>query len=162
MNESPIAGNVSVKYADYQVLIQLVGTIDKPQILLKSDPPLPENQIIAVLIFGRPLDELDSDQTASVGSTQAAITDGAISLASLYLLASTPIQSVNYDPSSGAVSAKVRLGDGMSLNLGRSTQESTIGIRKRIGRYWTLETDFSNSAPYGKVGSAYLEWSHRY
>lgn len=162
IDQSPVFGNVAVKYADYQVLIQLVGTVEKPQVLLKSEPPLPENQIVAVLLFGRPLDELDPDQSASVGSTRAAMADGAISLASLYILASTPIQSVNYDPSSGLVSAKVRLAEGTSLNLGKSTDESTVGIRKRLGRYWTIETDYSNSTPSGNVGTAYLEWSHRY
>ncbi len=161
--ESTIYGLVSVNYADYLIIIKIDGTLDKPQIHLSSEPSLPETQLIAVLLFGRPLDELDSDQGNSVGSTRAALTDGAIGLASFYVLASTPIESVGYDPTTGQVMAKVRLGDGTSLNLGRDADSSKVGIRKRLGKFWTIETSVgANATRTGEVATAYLQWSHRY
>jgi hypothetical protein len=164
--ESELNGAVKVAYADYTITIQIIGTSGKPAIKMRSDPPLPEEQLVAVLLFGRPLEELDPDQNSSVGSTRAALADGAVGLASLYALASTPIQSVGYDPKRGVVNVKVRLGAGTSLNLGTTgatDQLETIGIRRRLGPHWTIETDLIRSTDEtGRTASAFLEWSNRY
>lgn len=71
-----------------------------------------------MLLFGRKLDALDAGQAASVGSTGAAVADGAVTLASMYLLASTPVESVGYNPVTRVSTAKIRLADGTSLNVG--------------------------------------------
>lgn len=162
----PIAGVLKVYYTDYTIKVEFFGTSERPKIKLTSDPPLPENQAYAVLLFGRTLDALDASQGESVSNTQAAMTDGAIGLASFYVLASTPIESLAYDSETGAVIAKVRLGEGTSLNIGGSTEQKFIGIRRRLSRMWTLETDLtniSNSSDAPNTGvSAFLRWSNRY
>jgi hypothetical protein len=163
MSTSPVDGKISVDYADYQVIVSVSHTIDRPQIHLSSEPPLPENQLVSVLLFGHTMDQLDAEQGSSVAHTRAAFSNGAVSLASFYLLASTPVQSISYDPSTGAVIAKVKLGEGTSLNLGTNVQESpTLGFRKRLGSAWSIQTDVVNTPDIGPVASAYLEWSHRY
>lgn len=161
-SKSQIDGSAKIVYTDYTVFLHVLGTVDQPKLVLRSDPPLPENQLWAVLLFGHPLDELDPEQSASIGNTQSAIADGAIGLASLYLLASTPVESVSYDPGTNTFSAKIRLGEGISLNLGRSGPESSVGIRKRLGPFLALETGLSTSSQGGEVGTIYLEWSRRY
>jgi hypothetical protein len=172
--ESPLDGLIHVNYADYNISIKIGGVIDKPVIHLTSDPPVAENQLIATLLFGQPLDQLDPEQSDSVGNTNAAIQEGAINLASLYLLASTPIQSVGYNPQTRSVTAKIRLGDGTSLNVGADTTSATptVGLRRRLGPNWSIETDINsaiggsgnlNSAnDYRGTASAYLQWSRRY
>jgi hypothetical protein len=159
-----IAGSIKVRYTDYTVTIAIAGTLDRTEVRLSSEPPVPEQQLIAVLLFGREIDELDPDQTASVGSTRAAIADGALNLASLYALAATPVESVGYDPRNGVFSAKVRLGLGTSLNVGAGAGElEYVGIRRRLSRFWTLTTDLAH--PTGREDravSAFLEWIHRY
>lgn len=172
--ESPLDGAVQVDYADYKIFIKLSGVVDRPVIHLSSDPPVAENQLIATLLFGQPLDELDPEQSDSVGNTRAAIQEGAINLASLYLLASTPIQSVGYNPETRSVTAKIRLGDGTSLNVGADTGSATptVGLRRRLGPNWSIETDINSAIGGGGnlnspndfrgTASAYLQWSRRY
>jgi hypothetical protein len=159
---SPIQGSVKISYADYVVTVTLGGTIEKPLVHLTSEPPLPENQLIAVLLFGQPLEELDQEQSDSVGNTRAAFAEGAVGLASLYVLASTPIQSINYDPESRSISAKIRLGDGTSLTLGSDTGGALVGLRRRLSSSWSVETDLTNVLNTGGVASAYLQWSRKY
>ncbi len=47
-----------------RILVQ--GTVQKPEILLTSEPEMTEGDIMSTLLFGRPLDELNSDQAALV------------------------------------------------------------------------------------------------
>ncbi|MEO5969714.1 MAG: hypothetical protein ABIQ95_07275, partial [Bdellovibrionia bacterium] len=115
--------------------------------------------------FGKPMEELDADQEQSVGSTRAAIADKALGIASLYALASTPVQSVGYDSTTKLFTAKLRLGEGTSLNLGADTNGlEGIGIRKRLSSKWSITTDISNSKSgyQNKAVSTFLEWVHRY
>ena len=46
--------------ADYDIAFG--GTLQRPTLTLSSEPELPEGDIMAVLLFGRPLDELSGDQ----------------------------------------------------------------------------------------------------
>src|SRR5690606_11102980 len=116
-------------------------TLAKPRLKLYSDPPLPERDIYALLIFGRSPDALDMDQRQSVEEARAAAADGAIGLLSMFYLARTPIESVGYNPQSGQFTAKVDLGRGVSLNVGAGGEtEERVGLRKRLGRHWTIET----------------------
>ncbi|NDD93102.1 hypothetical protein EBZ37_13605, partial [bacterium] len=77
---------------------------------------------------------------------------------------------VGYDASSKVLTAKIRLGEGTSLNLGKGVGQDgsvqRIGIRKRLSRFWTLITDYSQISDSGGVYqsglSAFLEWMNRY
>jgi hypothetical protein len=163
--ESKIDGLINVKYVDYTVSILIGSTLGKPAIKLMSDPPLPEDKIVATLLFGKPMEELNSDQESSVGSTRAALADEALGIASLYVLASTPVQSVGYDPVNKLFTAKLRLAEGTSLNLGAGSGGlEGIGIRKRLGTKWSITTDVGNSkeGDQNKMISTFLEWVHRY
>jgi hypothetical protein len=157
-------GRIQISYTDYRILIAISGNSDSPKIDFSSEPPLSDTQLIAVLFFGRPLEQLEPGQMESVGSAQAAITDGAVSLASMYLLASTPIESVGYDSTSGVVTAKVRLADGTSLNVGSDFRQiNSLGIRKRLGPNWAITTYLDN--PFDTLTrtlNAFLEWNRRY
>jgi hypothetical protein len=163
LSSSEIFGAFETTYADYKILIRLSDTFDHPQVHLQSEPPLPENQLFSVLLFGRPLDELSSTETASVGSARAALADQALGLVSLYALASTPIESLAYDPMTGMMSAKLKLAEGTSLHLGSNVKESTtVGVQSRLGKNWTLEADVGTTETSRGVASAYLQWSNRY
>lgn len=132
-------------YTDYTVRIKILGLIESPTVQFESDPPLPQNKILTVLLFGKTLDSLDSDESTSVVRAQAAIADGAVSLASMYLLASTPVESIGYDPGTRVFTAKVKLADGTSLNVGSNLSElERIGIRKRLGHQWAVSTYLEN------------------
>lgn len=164
IEESAIEGTVKLKYVDYKISLFVHSTLGKPQLKVTSDPPLSENQTYAVLLFGQPIEELDPEQISTVADTEAAVANGAVNLASLYLLASTPIQSVGYNPATKEVSVKVRLGKGTSLNLGSASEDSMrrIGIQKRLGPHWSFKTDYKRSATSDDVVTGYVEWSNRY
>jgi hypothetical protein len=157
-------GRLSVAYPDYTIQILVLGTPTKPVVKLFSEPPLPERELLAILLFGKEMNELDDDQMQSAESMRAAAADGALSLASLYLLASTPVQSVGYDPQAHAFTAKVSLGGGTSLNLGSDFEDyQKVGLRRRLGRAWSVETYVERrSETEERSATALLEWSKRY
>lgn len=160
--ESPIAGLVSVHYPDYVIKVQILGTLGHPRLRLESDPPVAEENLLAVLLFGREINELDPGQTQSVGSAQAALTEGAFNLASLYVLASTPVQSVNYNPTSGLFSVSVRLAEGTLLDIGAGRME-TFGIQQRLSPHWSIRTEVQEpTETTARTASAFLEWHYRY
>jgi hypothetical protein len=159
--EVPIQGKVKFFTADYRVDLRVSGSLEEPEIHLESEPPVPEEQLWSVLLFGRTFDDLDSWETESVGDTRAAVADRALSLAALYLLTATPVEGMTYDPSSGAVGLRLKLGQGASLRLGTNAEQRAVwGLRKRVSRSWTLIGGVGEDRP--GVGQALLEWSRRY
>ena len=63
-------------------------------------------------------------------------------LISLYLFASTPIQSFDYNSSTGIFSAKVKLGEKTSRLVGTSGGKlAAVGVRKRLGKRWAITTE---------------------
>jgi hypothetical protein len=163
VEESKLDGLIKVAYADYTISIMVISTLGKPTVKFLSDPPLPEDQVIATLLFGRPIEELDADQSLSVGNSRAAVADRALGLASLYALASTPIQSVDYNSKTGILTATFKLAKGMTLNVGMdSNRISEVGIRKRLGGPWTATTSLSSFDGQAGILSTFIEWVNRY
>jgi hypothetical protein len=156
-------GRVEFESNDYRVYLSIFGTAAAPRYVLRTDPPLPEQDVVAVLLFGRPPELLDEDTQRSSEQARAAIADSAISLMTMYWLASTPVESVGYNPYTGLVTAKVKLAEGLSLMVGRGDDESTIGLRRRIGRNWSIETQAVRMpGEDGSRGVAMLKWGKRY
>jgi hypothetical protein len=172
----PISGSLKVESTQYTVFVVMKGTIDQPVFQLSSEPALPQADVVSVLLFGKTSDDLDSDQADSVGSTRAAVSERSMDLASLYLLSATPIQSVGYDPATGAVSTTVTIGGGTSLNVAAGQNSlQTVGIRKRLGKNFSITTEVtsggldqsgalagSTTQTGQKAVAALLEWRHRY
>lgn len=158
-----VNGRITVAYTDYTIRILILGLASEPTVKFVSEPPLPEDQVMAVLLFGKRTD-LNDDEAASVGGARAAVADSAMSLASMYLLASTPVESIGYDQATGVFTAKIRLGDGTSLNIGSDTRQlNQLGVRKRLGPDWTVTTYLSNPLdPIERSLTAFLEWSKGY
>ena len=171
-SEARLDGLIRIDYPEYKFRIQLSGTVDKPISRITSDPPLPERNIISALLFGRPPQELDPSQGMTVEDTQAAVTDEALSLGSLYFLSSTPIQTLTYDKATKAVVAKMNFGAGTKINLGAETDTGapTLGISKRLAPSLDLKTDVDrvSSDPDPDLRSnsvrvkTMLQWNSRY
>jgi hypothetical protein len=156
---------VEFHYQDFDLTLSAFGKLDSPRYAISSTPPLSENSAWSLLIFGRPLEELSSGQGESLVNARAAITGGAVSALSMYLLASTPVESVGYDPTRGKFMATVRLLEGTSLRIeGVKEGVSSLGIRKRLGRDWVLNTTIERSSPLEdkRSVSTFLDWSFAY
>ena len=162
--QQKINGDIAVNYLDYQIQMLVLGETKDPVIKFQSDPPLEKDEIIAVLLFGRPLQELGDEEKSSVGSLNAAFADAALGVSSMYLLASTPVESVGYDPQRGLVTAKVGLGGGTSLELGGGADSaSAVGIQKRLSKEFVFRSDVEKLGASGKrTVSALVEWVKRF
>lgn len=51
---------------EVQIFIFITGTKNAPIITLQSEPPLPQNEIISYLVFGRPAEELNQRESATL------------------------------------------------------------------------------------------------
>lgn len=157
-----IDGLLSVKHTDYTIFIAFAGTAQRPQIQMYSEPPLPQDQLLSTLLFGEPAEELDPGQRESVGNVEAALASRAVNLATLFFISLGPVQSVGYDSQTKNLTAKIRLGEGTSLNIGAGA-ESEIALRKRLGAHWAITTGVSRIGDIGEqTFTAFLEWVNRY
>lgn len=156
-------GRVEFESNDYRIHLSILGTAAAPRFVLRTDPPLPEQDAMAALLFGSSPELLDEDTQRSSEQVRAAIADSAISLMTMYWLASTPVESVGYNPYTGVVTAKVKLAEGLTLMMGRGEDEGSIGLRRRIGRNWSIETQAVRMpGEDGSRGVAMLKWGKRY
>lgn len=161
---SALNGTIRVDYSNYDIDLIILGTMKRPRVVFQSNPPLSQEEIISVLIYGQPYDALDTSQSNSVGNVASAVADRALRLSSLFLLASTPVESVGYDPASGYVSARFRLGGATSLEVGTNEgRTQKVGLRKNIGGNWIINTYIENDSDEGSQrGGAFLDWYKRY
>jgi len=154
-------GLIVYKAAEAKIFIRLLGTAQKPQVKFESDPPMNQADIMAMLLFGKSPGKLDSDQQASAANTQTAVSNSAFGLASLYLLASTPVEYVGYDPVSRTYSIKFRLPGGATLQVGSDGQSKGVQLRKRIASNLAIQTELTSTQTQGSVVTTLLEWYGR-
>ena len=153
--EEKINGRARVHYLDYDIAILLAGDASHPDVKFLSKPPLEQRKIIAVLLFGKPMDELDNTQQQSVAGMQAAVADAALSVGSLYFLANTPIESIGYDPQK-QFTATVGLGGGASMKVGSNAD---VGFRKSLGHDFVFRSDVDKLGDTGsRTVTALIEW----
>ena len=62
---------LGVRVGTYRIGIELGGTATSPSLRFTSEPELSEADILATLLFGKPLDELDEGQTGLLASRAA-------------------------------------------------------------------------------------------
>lgn len=162
--DSLVNGSFSIPSTDYTISVLFAGTVDNPNITLVSEPPLSEGDIISTLIYGEPMDSLDADDASSVGSLSAAIADRALALTSMFVLASTPIQSIGYNPQTKAFSARIKLGKSTTLVAGSGGGTQQVGIRQRLGKGWKITTSYGTTTDPSAISgaTALIEWTKRY
>lgn len=147
----------------YDISILLAGNVESPDVLFLSEPPLPRDQILSVLLFGRPLEELGNVERSSVTDVEAAFANAALGVASLYYFAKTPIESISYDPNRKLLTAQVGIGGGTSVEFGRGGQGSVVGFEKRLSREFVFRSDVERLSASGEqTVSALIEWVKRF
>lgn len=158
-----IDGLLTHRNSEVKVRIRIVGSTEKPEVVWESDPPLPQRQIISIIVFGKSLNELSQEESASAQNLERAFADGALSLASLFLLASTPIESVSYDPVTQSYAARVRLGEKTSVALGSDFEDrQSLSIRRQLFGAWSIKTDIQSTGQEQDQISTFLEWFKRF
>ncbi|HAM36465.1 MAG TPA: hypothetical protein DEB40_13105 [Elusimicrobia bacterium] len=158
-----LEGKVVCQRQSATIDIFLSGRTGRPQLSLRSDPPMTQEEIVGLLLFGKTPTELDGEQQSSVGNASAAMRSGAFGLASLYLFAATPIESVGYDTATQSYRVRFKLPGGASLSLGSSLDESrTLTLRKRLLRDVEVETELRRSPDQKEAVTTFLQWFRRY
>jgi hypothetical protein len=164
--ESPeLDGLFVFKETDFKIDLILKGTVDRPFYYLESDPPRSPVQLLSMLMYGGEADALDTEGQRSVEETRAAMVDGALGLLSMYYLASTPIDSVGYNPYTGVFRARVKLAKGLTLAVGSDLggAHQSVGIRKRLSENWSFETTAETDEETNESkGVALFKWGRRY
>lgn len=141
-----IKANVFFPTADYKIYMDLEGPLSEPRYVFSSVPPLAESDIYAVLIYGRPMEDLGASDRSSASASTQILKQGVVSLTTLYLLSGTPIEFVGYDPDKKSSFAQIGLGDKSSLRVsgGREGVNST-DLRRSIGKGWFIDTSVQNT-----------------
>jgi translocation and assembly module TamB len=62
--------------SDLTATIKLTGTASKPSLALSSDPPLPQDEILARVLFDKNLDQLSAAQAIQLAQAVATLTGG--------------------------------------------------------------------------------------
>ena len=58
--------------------VHITGSVKAPELELTSDPPLDESDILALIVFNRPVNELGSGERTSLAATAGGIAGGFI------------------------------------------------------------------------------------
>lgn len=160
----PVDGRFRIDQAQYKIYIEVRGPVQKPAIEMSSDPYLPQNEIISVLLYGRTSDALVSADAETAGSVQAAVEDRAIGLFGLWAFAATPIKSFSYNPVTKVYMATVALSDDTTAGVGTNWEQTTnLELRKRITGKWMLTAAWVPGAQ-GEPDKTQLvfQWENRY
>lgn len=149
--------------SEVKVRIRLLGTAEKPQVLFESDPPLSRHQLISIVVFGKSLSELTQEETSSAQNLEQAFTDGALGIFSLVVLASTPIESISYNPVTQSYVARVKLDNSTSVSLGSDFENrQSLAIRRQLWGAWSIKTELESDGVDKDHLSTFLEWFRRF
>lgn len=143
--EPLIQGTIRFPLPEYKITLELEGPLSDPRYTFTSSPPLPQNDIYAVLLFGRPMQDLNSDDKAAAQKTNQVLAQGILSLSVLYFLAGSPVEYVGYDPETGRGTAQFGLDSKTSLRVGAGEGGGSTGVRRSLGKGWYLDTSMQRT-----------------
>ncbi|HEX5023473.1 MAG TPA: translocation/assembly module TamB domain-containing protein, partial [Candidatus Binatia bacterium] len=152
---------------DYQVEVRISGRADKPTLTLSSQPALEQADILAVILFGRPLNRLDKGEQVSLQQSAANLASGFVagsvagSVAKALGLESLGVDLSEFNFSSGKV--------GFGRYIGRRTyvsasQEVTGEHGREVRLEYEIIRDVTISTSTSSTGGNGIDiiWHKRY
>jgi hypothetical protein len=161
-----LAGAMNIK--DVSIIARLKGPLNDPQITLQSTPPLPLSTIMAYLLFGQDLAEINSYQALQLANSLASLAGEGPDI-----LESTR-RSLGVDRLSiVTVSAPDEVGDRIALQVGKYISEgilvsfsqgaenssSNISIEIELKNGFVLQLESDQQQEQGKFT---FKWNHLY
>ncbi len=140
-----VEGQILFDLPEYKVTLTLQGPLSSPRHALSSEPALPEEDIYSVLLFGRPMIDLEGGDRDAAERTNQVLSQGILSIGVLYYLSDTPIQAIIYDPDSEKVQAQIGISEKASLTVGAGS----VGVRQSLGNGWYVDTNKNTDQGYG-------------
>ena len=151
--EPVIESTIKFPLPEYKITLKLEGPLSRPRHVFSSKPPLPQNDIYAVLLFGRPLSELNSEDKNAARQTNKLLAQGILSLSVLYFLSGSPVEYIGYDPETGRATAQFGIDRKTSLNVGAGKGGRSTGVRRSLGKGWYLDTSVQSTSDPTKEGA---------
>lgn len=145
-----IKAQVQFPLPEYKIDLFIEGPVSKPRYAFRSDPPLPQSDIYSVLLFGRPMEDLGTEDKTAAQKTNQILSQGLLSLSTLYFLSGGPVEHVGYDPGTNNVTAQFGLTDKTSLRVGGGSDGlNSTSVRRSLGKGWYLDSSVQNSSSTG-------------
>jgi autotransporter translocation and assembly factor TamB len=142
------------------------GRASAPSIQLSSDPPYPQDDVLALLLFGKTRDELSQQQAGALQSALAG-TAGVAAIESLSnrLGFDIPIDTVEVEDSKSTSETTLGVGgyitEDVFVRYGRglgSEAENNVRVDWRFQKRWSVETSLSTRGD----SSVDLVWTYDY
>jgi autotransporter translocation and assembly factor TamB len=140
----------------------VTGRASAPIVRLTSDPPYPQDDVLALLLFGRTRDELGQQQA---GALQAALAPGAGAAVFEKIGIESPVDEfdVESDEESGdpVIGVGRYLTQDIFVRYGQAIgpeAESSVRVNWRFHPHWSVETEIKSSGD----SSADLIWNYDY
>jgi autotransporter translocation and assembly factor TamB len=151
-----------MRVTNYLVSVNISGTAEKPKLTLSSIPDLPQSDILSVMMFGKPANQL-------TGSQQQGLQNQAISMAGGYAAAQIG-QAVSQALGLGELgvsttSGGLGIGRYLTQNLYVSASQSSANMQDRraeVQYYLTPEVTLDSSASTNYGNEIKLQWHKEY
>ena len=150
---------------DVEVTVAVGGRASKPSIQFRSDPALPEDEVLARVLFGSSAAELDPVQTLQLARAAARLSGHIGGGEGLFggLRRAVGVDRLGVGTGSGgesALRAGKYLGEGVYLNVeqGLTSGTSKVTLEVAVTDYITLQSDVGSDSQ-GEVG---LNWRWNY
>jgi translocation and assembly module TamB len=140
-----------------ETMVKVGGTVRKPELTLTSRPPLPEADILSLIVFNQPANQLGEGQQVSLSQRASALATGFVAskLAnSLGEALDLDIFEIEAGPEGAGQSAAVTVGEQVGQRLfvklrqgvGAADQTSHLIVEYRILDFLRLETTVSQGS----------------
>lgn len=148
-NQQPvIEARASHEMTDAMLLVDVHGPVNKPQIDLSSSPPLPANDLMSYLLFGRPVGDL-SQQEFDAKQQAVGVLGGMTASKIQEILGNDfPILGdINVKSSAGSIGLTKNLAKGVSISVERRTSPTAredptvVRLQYRLNRYLRLQAE---------------------
>jgi autotransporter translocation and assembly factor TamB len=151
----------------YQVEVIVTGTLDKPVLTLRSDPALEQADILALLIFGKPLNTLDRNEQNTLQQSAAEMAGGfaaskvAEAVSAALGLDRLGLDLGEIDAGGGQIGFGRYIGDRTYVSISQELSGEAgreVTIEYQIGPDWKITSSTSTTGSSG-VG---ILWHKRY
>jgi autotransporter translocation and assembly factor TamB len=146
------------KLPEYEVSATIGGTVEKPSLTLASQPRLEQADILALLLFGRPMNTLNQSEQGSLQQSAINITSGyvagriASSVSTALGLDHLGIDIREVDFSGGRVGFGRYVGSKTYVSVSQQLsgeQGREVGLEYDVARDWKIGTSTSSTGSNG-------------
>jgi translocation and assembly module TamB len=151
----------------YQVEAAVSGTLEKPALVLRSDPNLEQADILALLLFGKPINSLDRTEQSTLQQSAIDIAGGyaattvATAVSEALGLDRLGVDIRDVDFSGGQVGFGRYIGQSTYISFSQAfsaTRGREVSLEYQIGADWKITTSTTTNGASG-VG---VIWHKRY